>query len=97
MKRAGNKIMGNDSKVNYLHDILWEWKINYFLQLPGTLSGSKLKKQKNLPPKKFLIFQEMELSSSIIREVLIFLKMRTCIFQSQPSKFFSKKISYIFS
>ena len=55
MKRAGNKIMGNDSKVNYLHDILWEWKINYFLQLPGTLSGSKLKKQKNLPPKKFLI------------------------------------------
>ena len=82
MKRAGNKIMGNDSKVNYLHDILWEWKINYFLQLP---------------PKKFLIFQEMELSSSIIREVLIFLKMRTCIFQSQPSKFFFKKIPYIFS
>ena len=82
MKRAGNKIMGNDSKVNYLHDILWEWKINYFLQLP---------------PKKFLIFQEMELSSSIIKEVLIFLKMRTCIFQSQPSKFFFKKIPYIFS
>ena len=52
MKRAGNKIMGNDSKVNYLHDILWEWKINYFFAATWHTFWVQTEKTKKSTPKK---------------------------------------------
>ena len=65
--------------------------------------------------KKFLIFLEMELSSSHMKRILIFShgksfpifsqkkaflifpRMKACTFWPQPSTFFPKRISYIFS
>ena len=55
------------------------------------------KNKKNSPRKKFLIFQEMELSSSNIKKILIFPEMKPYTFQPQTSKFLPKKISCIFS
>ena len=45
------------------------------MQLLNTHLSSSLKKQKESTPKKFLIFQEMELSSSKIKKILLFPKM----------------------
>ena len=38
----------------------------------------------------------MELSSSNIKKIIIFPEMKRCTCQPQPSKFFPKKIYYIF-
>ena len=38
----------------------------------------------------------MEFSSSNVKKIIIFLEMKPCTFQSQPSKFFPKKNSCIF-
>ena len=43
------------------------------------------------------MFQEMELSSSNIKKILIFLEIKTCTFPPQPSKvFFPKQNCYTF-
>ena len=39
------------------------------------------KTRKNSPQKKFLIFQEMELSSSNIKKILLFPEMKPCTFR----------------
>ena len=36
------------------------------------------------------MFQEIELSSSNIKRILVFVEMKPCTFRPQPSKFFSK-------
>ena len=69
-----------------------------YLQLPGALSKPKPKKaKKNSTLKITFLFQEMELSSSSIKKILSFPKMKQCTFRPQPSKVSLKKISYIFS
>ena len=55
------------------------------------------KNKKNYPRKKFLIFQEMELSSFNIKKILIFLKMKPCTFWPQGLPFFPKMIFICFS
>ena len=73
--------------------------ISGYLQLPGALSKPrpKKKKKKNSTLKITFLFQEMELSSSSIKKILSFPKMKQCTFRRQPSKLSLKKISYIFS
>ena len=72
---------------------------------PCTFQPKLEKIKKNPPRKKFLIFQEMELSNSKIKKFLIFSqkktfpifpKMETCTFWPQPSQFFSKKFLIFF-
>ena len=46
------------------------------MQLPSAFSRPSSKKFKKSPSKKFLIFQEMELSGSKIKKVLIFQKIK---------------------
>ena len=62
-----------------------------------THSLSPIPKSKKKPPrKKFLIFQEMELSSSNIKKILIFSEMKPCSFQPWASKFSLKKFLIFF-
>ena len=42
------------------------------------------------------MFREMELSSSNIKKILIFLEMKPCTFRLQPSNFFRNFFFYIF-
>ena len=44
------------------------------------------KNKKNPPRKKFLIFQEMELSSANIEKILIFPELKACTFQTKLEK-----------
>ena len=46
------------------------------MQLPSALFKPKLKKQKNPPRNKILLFREMELSGSNIKKLLCFEKWR---------------------
>ena len=71
------------------------------MQLPSTLL-SPSPKNKKIHSEKFLIFSELEISSSIIRKLLyfpkkkaflIFLELKPDTFWSQHSKVFPKKIS----
>ena len=72
------------------------------MELPSALLGPSLKK-KNPPRKKFLIFQEMELSDSKIKKILIFSQKKAFhIFPEMELPYISgngglKNISYIFS
>ena len=47
------------------------------MQLPGALLGPSSKKEKKPPPKKFLVFREMEPSSSNIKQFLTFYETKT--------------------
>ena len=62
--------------------------------------SQKIKKYS--PRKKFLIFQEMELSNSSIKNNFIYPEIKPCTFWPQPSNFFPQKTcteknSYVFS
>ena len=48
--------------------------------------SKKNKNKRNAPEKKFLIFQEMGLSSSNIKNILIFPEIKPCTFWPQHSK-----------
>ena len=66
------------------------------MELPRVLFSPSSKNEKNPPRKKFLIFHEMELSSSNIKKFLYFLifafpEMKPGIFQSKLKKFKKKK------
>ena len=71
-------------------EYLRQW---YIMQLPGAPLGSSLKYKNSPPPKKFLIFQEMQLSVSCIKIFLETgtLKTNPCISKNGNPK----NVSYI--
>ena len=56
------------------------------MELPNALLGPSLKNKKSQSRKIFLIFQEMELSDSKIKNFFIFPEMKSCTFKDQARK-----------
>ena len=80
----------------FQYHILMNWWQQYILGLPGALPRPSPKKQKiekikKSPRKKFLLFQEMELSSSNIKTILIFPEINTALFDLNAQNIYLKK------
>ena len=55
----------------------------YVIGLPGAHFSPSSKNKNNLLRKKFLTFQEMKPSSSIIKKILIFSQMKACLIYAE--------------